>query len=144
MEQRMEEAARWDVTDLPPKNAHDARRIKVTQGLRDWIAATYDVEGDQEEKRWKRLAAAALDSGMLADNEYVEMTGKTPPRVRVGYVNWWITGHYDGMITMTWICFAHNGVTRDQVIEAMRGNKGLLVDVSREIERLSSPAAGNG
>ena len=144
LERKIEEAARWDVGDLPAKYAHDPARVVLTDALRAWVAETYGADGGSDDRRTQRIATSALDQGMLSDEEYRGMTGSSPPKVRVGYVNWWITGSYEGMVTFCWVCFRHNDVTRDQVQDALRGNMALLVDLSREIERLSSPSVGNG
>jgi len=86
-----------------------------------------------------------LDQGMLTDKEYFELTGEKPPaKQRIGYVNWWINSDYEGMLTFTWTCFRHNGVTREQVADAMRGRPSLLMEVTQEIARLSAPQSGNG
>lgn len=144
LEQKMAEVARWDVDNLPPKWAHDPKRIKVTEALKKWLKENLELKEDADDERLRRMAASALDQGMLTEEQYRNLTDAKPPRVRVGYVNWWITGSYDGMITFVWVCFRHNGVTREQCVEALRGNMALLVDLSREIERLSSPTVGNG
>ncbi len=145
MEAKTEQAARWDVGSLPPKFAHDPGRIKITEGLKDWLAKNVDVKDGTSDLQLRRLAAVALDQELLSDAQYEELcvSGK-PPRMKVSYVNWWITGCFDGMITFIWTCFRHAGVTRDQVAEELGNNLGKMVEVSREIERLSAPQAGNG
>lgn len=145
---KMDEAARWDVGDLPTKYAHDATQIKLTIRLREWLKSHYKIgekaTGKGSDARLCRLAAGALDQDVLTAAEYEKLTDDKPPRVKVPYVNWWITGAYDGMIAFTYICFKHNGVTRAQVIEALRDDMGMLMELSREIERLSTPQVGNG
>lgn len=148
MDAKLEETARWDIRDLPNKFAYNPRRIRVTEGL---TARLRDLFGEDEEDNWgselwtQRLAATALDQGMLSEKDYRELT-KSPnlPRVKVGYVNWWITGSYEGMITFAYVCFRHNGVSRNDVEEALGKRPGLLAEITRELERLSAPQAGNG
>ncbi len=143
MEKKLEECSRWDVDNLPPKTAHDPRRVKLTEKLRERMAGWLAVaEGD--EGRERRLIASALDQGILSASDYRELTGESAPGVAVPYVNWWITGSYDGMISFVWKCFSQYGVTRDEVMEAVRGNLQMLAEVAQEIERLSAPQLGNG
>jgi len=144
LREKIEEAARWDVDDLPPKWAYDPRQIELTAGLKKWIKDEMNVEGKIDNDRMRRLATSALDQGLLSEKKYVEMTGKKPKKAKVPYVNWWITGAFDGMITFVWLCFRPDGVTREEVIDALGDNPSLLADTSRQIEELSSPAAGNG
>ena len=144
LEQKMEAVAHWDVEQLPNKWAHDPSRIRLTDELKSWLKETFQLREEVDDDRFKRMAAAGMDQGMLEPEDYTKMTQAMPPRVKVAYSNWWITGAWEGMITFVWVCFRHNGVTREQCIEALRGNTPLLVDLSREIERLSSPAVGNG
>jgi hypothetical protein len=59
-------------------------------------------------------------------------------------VNWWITGSYNGIVTMVWTAFKHNHVTREQVAEAMNKNLADMMEMARDIESLSSPSVGNG
>lgn len=143
LEEKMIEAAKWDVEDLPSKYAHDPRRIKLTDEVKRFVGESFGVEAADDGK-WCRLVATALDQGTLEESDYLKMTGCHAPKVKVPYVNWWITGSFEGMITFVWTCFRHNGVTRDEVTEALRGDMTLLVDLAREIESLSSPSAGNG
>ncbi len=143
LERKMDEVARWDVDDLPPKYAHDAAVLKVTDGLRDWVAKEYN-EKIVDEERIRRLAAASLDRETLSVERYQKLTGASPPRVKIPYVSWWITGCMEGMISFVWICFKQNGVTRDEVANELSERPALAVELSRELERLSAPAVGNG
>ena len=145
MEQKYEAANRWDINDLPTKYAHDPKRVKITTSLKTWLQENLSVAVDADDLQIQRMAAVALDQELLGDEEYRKLSdGNAPPKLKVPYVNWWITGCFDGMITFVWVCFKHNGITRDQVVEELGSNMNLLVEVSREIERLSVPAVGNG
>jgi len=141
---KIEEAARWDVDDLPPKWAYDPRQIELTAGLKKWVKGEMNLEGKADNDRLQRLVTTALDQGLLSEKKYMELAGKEPKKAKVPYVNWWITGSFDGMITFVWLCFRPNGVTREEVIDALGDNPSLLADTSRQIEELSSPASGNG
>ena len=37
--------------------------------------------------------------------------------MKVNYVSWWITGTFEGMLTLVWLCFKSNGVTKEEVEE---------------------------
>ncbi len=145
MARKLDEVGRWDVDTLPPRFAHDAARIKLTAELREWLISHWSLEGAQDDARLQRLAAASLDQGSLNEVEYRQLTGGAlPPRVKVPYVHWWITGSYDGMVTLIWACFRRDGVTREQVAEYLGEDLTRLSELSREIEKLSAPQAGNG
>ncbi len=139
----MAEAARWDVDSLPRKRAHDPRRVRLTDALRDRLAELFG-EDAADDARLRTMAAGALDQGMIDEAEYRALAGCAPPAVPVPYVTWWITGCFEGMISTCWTCFRRDGVTRDQVADALSDRPGLLNELAREIESLSSPRAGNG
>jgi len=145
-ERKVDEVAKWDAEDLPPKWVNDPDRIVLTPVLKARLAELLGIEGEEKtDAKWRRLASVVLDQGMLTEKEYFELTGEKPPaKQRIGYVNWWINSDYDGMLTFTWTCFRHCGVTREQVADAMRGRPSLLMEVTQEIARLSAPQSGNG
>ena len=145
MEQKVEASSRWDIDVLPAKFAHDPNRIKLNPELKTWLAENMDTAADADDKQLQRMAATALDQEMLGDEDYRKLSGgAAPPKVKVPYTNWWITGCFEGMVTFVWMCFKRDGVTREQVLEELGTNVNLLVEVSREIERLSTPQVGNG
>lgn len=150
---KLEEVSKWDVSDLPPKMAHDPSKIIVENKLQLWLEGNMDLELEEDGKKLSKeqlknriqvMTALALDSGELHATDYEILTGHAPKKVNVGYVSWWITAAYDGMISMIYLCFRGNDVTREEVIQAIGDNPNLLVDASREIEKLSAPAVGNG
>jgi len=142
--EKMDVVARWDVDDLPPKFVHDPARVKMTDKLKSWVGERIEVAADATELQLQRVAATMLDQDTLTDEEYRKLTDAIPPKSKVPYVNWWITGSYDGMVTFLWTCFKHNGVTREQVIDEVGGDLFKLSNLSREIERMSAPKVGNG
>jgi len=142
---KLDEVARWDIGSLPVKYAHDPGMIKLTDELRVWMVDNLNVKADeQDESLLRSMTAVALDQETLTAEKYKELARGNPPRIKVSYVNWWTTGCFDGMTTMVWVCFRHNGVTRAQVAEELGRDISLIAKVSREIERLSRPAVGNG
>jgi len=154
LREKFEEAARWDVDDLPPKFALDANRVEVTDKLRKYIVEMFgvDLESDEwkkadkekTEEKLRRLTATALDQGILSEKEYGKLTGKKIKKAKVPYASWWITGSMEGMIVFVWMGFKHEGVTKEEVKDAMADNPTMLTEFALEIERLSSPQLGNG
>jgi hypothetical protein len=106
----------------------------------------FDLEKrEATDEKIKRLTAGALDDGSLSEEKYVELAdGRKIVKIKIPYVSWWITGATDGMVTFTWVAFKQEGVSREEVEDAIANNKTLMIDVSRELERLSAPAVGNG
>jgi len=142
VEEALERAARWDIGDLPPKQSCDHGTIQVTDLLRDW----YKVRNEEEptDKRVQIMASSSLDDGSLSKEQYREMTNSMPMFVKIPYAWWWVTGCFEGIVTFVWVCFKHNGVTKEQVVEAMQSNQSLLAELAREIEHLTAPSVGNG
>ncbi len=144
MEEEIIKAANWTIKDLPKSEVFDASRIDASSDLRLWLKETFSLNGQNDDNAVKRMAASALDQGMLSNAKYEEMTGKKPPSVSVPYINWWITGCFDGILTLVWIAFRDAGVTKDEVSEAVGQNMNLLTQLAHDLEKLSAPAAGNG
>lgn len=144
LSEKMDQAAKWDIDDLPSKYAHDPKRIKLAKGLKKWLVSEFELNGETKDDQLQRLCATALDQEALSYQHYRKLTGERPMRVKVPYANWWITGSFDGMITFIWICFKHNGVTKEQVEEELGRNPLILSELAREIEELSVPAVENG
>lgn len=149
---KLEEMAAWDVKNLPLMTVYDPDRLVITDALRNWVRekigdAVSEIEAQADEKRrdrlFKQVVATSLDSGELTAVDYTRLTNKPPVSLKTGYVNWWITGCFSGMLEMAYMAFRHNGVTRDQVSEALGRNMSLMVQLSREIESLSAPQTGN-
>ena len=44
IQQKMDEAAKWDVDDLPTKNAYDPAAIKINKALRRWLENVFDTK----------------------------------------------------------------------------------------------------
>ncbi len=164
--EKMETAARWDIGDLPPKTAYSVDHVKVSGELRDFLQEIFSLkkpptkaekrkmssqeyatllkESKLTDERWRRLAVNSLDNGTLSPEKFEELAGALPVKGSIPYVNWWITGCFEGMITFCWVAFKLNGVSREQVADALTDRPAMLVELSREIEKLSAPQAGNG
>jgi len=145
MEKKLEEAARWDVSDLPPKPGHDPDRIEMTTQLRDFMENELGlVDHKDDEMRAKRLTAIALDQKLLDARTYKKLSGKGPKVTPINYSQWWISSTFDGRIAMLTACMSPCGVTQDEIIEAFRSDNALAMRISSQIEELSSPSVGNG
>lgn len=136
---RFEEAAKWDLDDLPQRSVSDWQRIKLTDKLKKVIAEVHTDANLDDDDKVKKLAASALDRNVIDAKRYHELTGADAPMVKVGYVNWWISGCVDGMITMIWMSFKDDGVTKDEVARALSEDQTLMVTISRRVEELSAP-----
>jgi len=145
LEDKWDEIGRWDLNSMPTKFAYDPVRIELSDKLKAWLLEHWGLDGDEPRMvRLQQLTAASMDQSTLSEDDYRSMTGKIPPRVRVPYSHWWITGCYEGMIALIWRCFRRDGVTREQVTDALSDNPTEMAEMAREIERLSAPQAGNG
>jgi len=152
--QKMEEVAKWDITDLPPKFVYDPDKLFVNSDLQLWLKNKigYSTKGPKRDKltevelntRLRALTADALDQNILTDEEYKEMSGKNPEKMKTGYVGWWTTGTMEGRISMLRICFKDSGLSKEELSRAIVDDPESFSLASREIESLSVPAAGNG
>lgn len=149
---RLEEVARWDVSDLPPKFVYDPERMKVTKSVRVWLKDNigYEEKNGEVKKNdpmLKQLCASSLDDGMLSEKEYKKLTGESPVKQLIPYSSWWLTGCKDGQISMLWICFKSNGITKEDILNELTiGNMNLemMSYLSRQVENVTVPAVGNG
>ena len=147
LERKIEEAAKWDVNDLPSKKGYDAAKVKVTAKLKKFVIEHFDSKEDEDafdDKKVKRFTAALLDEEILTVEQYKVLTGKTIHSTPIPYVHWWITGSMEGKLTMIWLCFKQDGITKQQISDRLGMDGALLTDISREMESFSTPAVGNG
>ena len=139
MSAKLDECAKWDLEDLPQRFVSDWRRVKVTDKLREIIASIYEKLEEADEDRVKKMVSSALDRGLISAGLYKDATGQEAPLIGVGYVHWWISGSIEGMITMVWMSFKDDGVSKAQVADALTDDPALLATISRRIEELSAP-----
>lgn len=149
--EKLEEAARWDVSSLPRKDAYDPARMVLTPEIIKWVETNvpgWSIDEKETEARREKLlrraVASMLDSGDLSPEQYTKLTGNTPVAFKIGYVNWWVTAVQEGMITMVTQSIKDNGVTYEDVVVAIGKNPSVLINLSREIEHLSVPEVKNG
>jgi len=141
MEKKLEEAARWDVSDLPVKAAYDVTKIPINEKLK---AALEDEFGElpEEESAQRALLATALDSDKISGNMVKSLTDRWPHKINIPYDTWWVTASYDGMITFVWssIQINHPEMTKVQV---SGWSMAKIIEAARIVERLTVPAVGN-
>lgn len=145
MMQKVEEASRWDVSDLPPKFSYSSHGVKVTDKLRQLLKTKLKDDVDEfptEETRVRSLLETALDSGTVTSDEVQKASGTRPRRASVPFDTWWITADYEGMIAFVWASVnrSHPELTRDDVA-GWPFEK--IVEAARLAESLTAPAAGN-
>lgn len=150
LKRELMQSAKWDVSDLPSKDAVDPDSISLSTSLEAWVSENLQYEPDanlgktSRARQMRHLVATAIDGGQLDLALYESLTDSKVKKSKVGYVNWWITGTFDGMLTMVWSAFRHYGVTKEEVGREVGTNPALLASLAREIEHLSAPATGNG
>ena len=149
--EKIDEAAKLDFTTLPKKDVYDPGKIVLNEKVETWLEQ--NVKGykkkdgaakDKHDLYARRTIAACLDADMLLVDDYKEMTGELPKPTKVGYVNWWVTGTFEGMISMIKLAFKGCGVSEDELAEEISRNPSILMNASREVEHLSAPEVGNG
>ena len=143
----VEKAARWDVDDLPKKRVFDVSGVPVSKKLRKRLEELFDELPDDEDserkdRRIRSLLATALDSEQMKSSEVKELTGVAPLSVQTPYDSWWVTSTYDGMISLIWssLCKENPGISREEVQE---WPLSAIIEVSRQVEKLTAPAVGN-
>lgn len=142
--EKLDDAALWDIDDLPPKRAYDANKIKATKELKDYVVKAFGIDKNVKPLQLKQIVTGLLDSNSMTPAKYKKYTKEMPPYGQVPYASWWITGSHDGMITLIWTCFKDDGVTKDEVASELGSNKELLMSLSRDIEHVTAPEVKNG
>jgi hypothetical protein len=113
--------------------------------LLDWLKENISgFDPAKGKKVAQRAAASALEMGILKESDLIELTEKTARKIRVGYVNWWVTGSADGQVNMVWLSVRDAGISLQTIEKELMERPSLLIEIAREIERLTAPATGNG
>jgi hypothetical protein len=143
--QKLDEVCRWDISDLPVKHAYLADSVTVTDKLKEWMRSNFNTITDEtNDNQYKLLTAFSLDQGLLTADKYKELTDQEINKTQIDYVGWWSTATVDGMLTFIWKAFSRYGLTRKQIEDDLGANVTRMAELSRQIERLSVPAVGNG
>lgn len=142
---KIEESARWEAEDLPKKEVFDADSLQLNKGLQKWLVENLKTSKEKVGNLtvYRSLVSAALDSELLTAEEFKKLTGNLPRKIKTGWINWWTTATPDGMLSMIWHSVKADGITREEV-NSLVSDPTSMMSVSREIEHLSVPSAGNG
>lgn len=140
--EKMDQAASWDVVDLPPKMAVNSDRIVVNEKTIEFLK-TMNLPS-MDHKISQKMISAAIDSGAMSSETYKKLTGEDPPRYEVGYVNWWVTGTIAGRMEMAYLAFRRSGVTRDEIADHLGKNAEELLRIAKSVESLTEPQVKNG
>lgn len=147
MQTKLDEAARWDLKDLPYKAAFDVSRIPINDKVKAWIVEAFDEldkkDKPKDDKAIRSLLAASLDSEKLKPSKLKELSGKAPLEGRVRYDQWWITGSINGMIRfiVTSLQYDHPEI---RTADVARWSFTQLAEASRKVESVTSASMGNG
>ena len=150
--QKMDEAAQWDLSNLPQKDAYDASRVPISKKLVQWIEKefgelpkldkTEEKDKTNNDQTIRSLLSTALDSGKIKPDEVKEKFGALPRQGRVRYDTWWVTASWEGMISfvLTSARYEHPKMSKKEI-----GNWPFskLVEASRKVEQLTSASMGN-
>ncbi len=139
--QKLEEAARWDVGDLPTRTAFDVRGVVLSDLLLREMGKLVGELPDQEPSK-RAVLATLLDQGRIAPDKIKEWTGSPVRSARVPYDSWWVTAVYSGMVTFVWAAVRADdpSITREQI---GRWPLAKIMEAARLVERLTAPALGN-
>lgn len=145
---KLEEVAKWDVSDLPAKYAHSCDLVTVTTALIDLVVSTLEIEGDEaektakNEKRIRQLTSVLLDNGMLTVDQVVKATNTTPRRIRGAYDMWWITATHEGRSAALLASLQrhHPDVTK---VHIQDWPLPTIIEAVSIIEKLTAPEVGN-
>jgi hypothetical protein len=141
LQQRMEEAAGWDLQSLPQKVAYNAALLPVTEEATKW-AEDFRREEMKSENQTRAVLAFALDNKILSEEKVKELCGKQPDKSSVRYDQWWVTASFVGMVSfvLASVRVEQPNVTRDQV-ESWSFVK--IVEATRIVERITAASVGN-
>lgn len=144
-QKKVEETAHWEADDLPRKAVYDTATLEVNNKLKTWLKENLNAKEDRlkSPRTCRSLVAAALDSEVLSVEEFKKLTGRLPIKIKTGWVNWWVTGTPEGMLTMIWQSVKSDGVTRDE-LDTLLSDPATMMAFAREVEFLSAPSPGNG
>ena len=141
IERKIEVVARWDLSDLPQKDAYNASRCPTTKATNKWVEEKMG-EVPESSSGVSVLLSMALDSGELTPKQVKEMTGVAPLHGRVRYDQWWVTSSVQGMISIiiSSLHQEHPEMTRE-VVSGWSFTK--LAEAARIVEGITTPDPKN-
>ena len=148
LREKLEQIAQYDVDDLPKKIAYDVSVIEINEAMQTKLTDLFtDDLADRDEKKegevnWSAMLAVALDQESITAAEVKEITGRGPTPVKIAYDAWWVTGSYEGMISLVRASIRqhHPEITKEEIKDWPMAD---LAHVAREVEAITAPAMGN-
>lgn len=152
MQEKINEAAKFELKTLPVKYAYDPKHIELTNDMRKWIDENMsawveefkDSRSDRIDQFLRSLAVQALEQGLLSEETYSTLAKKPVKKNKVGYVHWWVSNTMPGRLAVVYPVFRDNGLTREQIKRAVSNGEIKLDVIQEAIQALSVPEAGNG
>jgi hypothetical protein len=142
IEQKFEEVASWNLSNLPQKDVFDVSNVPIKNKKIKWWLIEHHGEAPEDASSIRSLLSTALDNGQLKPEQLKKMTGVGPIRGRVRYDQWWITASMEGMVSFITasIKLDHPEVTKEQVA---KWSFVSIADAARKVEKITVAALGN-
>lgn len=143
-------SAKWGPDDLPKKEVHDAGPVEPTDKVINWFCGKFGLTKSTfkdpiaNARIVRRMLSMALDSESITADQFEELTGRHPRVMKTGYINWWITGTNEGMVSMIYHSIQDPDISREDIIDYLGGDKERMVDMTRTIEKMTVPETKNG
>lgn len=145
---KLEEVAKWDVSDLPAKYAHSCENVPINNKLVEMVRIELQLSDDEcaefskDEKKAKMRLAGLLDQGLVTVEQVKKATGSTPRRIRAHYDMWWATATHEGRIAtiVASLLRHHPTVTKTDIQD---WSLHAMIDAVSMIESLTAPTVGN-
>jgi len=141
IERKLEEVARWAMSEMPSQRAYSAANCEITEAARKWAESKYEST-DLSDMTIRNLLTTALDSKEIAPAAVALMCGTPPLTGMIPFDLWWATASREGMLTFVHASLlqTHKKITRETIASWPLVD---LVIAAREIESLTKPVAGN-
>lgn len=141
LERKMDEAARWDLKDLPKKKAFSVQHLSVTSAAKKKLVELFS-ESAETEMGWQAMLTAALEREMITPAEVKELCGGFPQQGLVDYDMWWATATIEGVIAMVYESARQSqpSCTREEI---SNWNLTTLLAAGKMVELLTAPAVKN-
>lgn len=140
--EKMLEVARWDLEDLPQRDAYNVSRVPMTDAIRRWVEKQFECVPESDFVV-RALVTSALDAGQLSPKDVKKLTGHWPIHGKVRYDQWWVTGMTAGQMSfvLSSIRYEHPEVTKE-VVSNWPINK--VVEAAKRVENVTMASMGNG
>ena len=150
IERKLEEVARWDISNLPTKRAYSVAHINVTPELEKFLLDRFAglLQGVDKtnqadyEATLLTVLVTNLDKEDIDAKQVHELTGQWPIVQSIPYDSWWVTSVYQGITAFIWHSVSqrhkevkHSDVTGWPLLTQMRAMK--------MVENITAPAVGN-